>query len=404
MGEKRKISVRKILQVLVTLIVTTGCVLAITSASKIQDKKVVSGIRIAIRNENDCRFIDKQDVQEMLLANRHIKLGSTPVAQIDLHKMEQIAQANPWISDAQVYIDNQQVLYVNVTQRVPALRVFETNGNSYYLDTALHVLPLSDKYTHYSTIITNAPELKSDSMSKDLKGQMLTVVRTIEADSFWNAQVQEIVVTPDRDFQLIPVMGNHRILIGDTSDLKEKLDNLFAFYQHVLNRIGFDKYQVLDIRFKDQVVASPTLPWKAPKDKAMSDMNWVKSILGNTKDEDKGGDGAAQAPLQPVSPVVMGVTTVTPPATQKQVQHKEPEKPAHTAAPAPKPVAKPTVVQAKANTVNEKKANEKKKTDEQRSNHSNITTKATPGKQKKQDEKKTSDKAPKYIYQGNNAH
>ncbi|PZF72340.1 hypothetical protein [Taibaiella soli] len=401
MGEKRKISVRKILQVLVTIIVTTGCVLAITSASRIQDKKVVSGIRIAIRNENDCRFIDKEDVQEMLLANRHINIGSTPVAKIDLHKMEQIAQANPWISDAQVYIDNQQVLYVNVTQRIPALRVFETNGNSYYLDTALHVLPLSDKYAHYSTIITNAPELKDDSMSKSLKSQMLTMVRTIEADSFWNAQVQEIVVTPDREFQLIPVMGNHRILIGDTSDLQDKLDNLFAFYQHVLNRIGFDKYQVLDIRFKDQVVASPSLPWKAPKDKAMSDMNWVKSILGNTKDDDKGGDGAAQTMVQPVSPVVLGVTA-TPPASKPQVQHKEPEKPVHTAAPAPKPVAKPAAIQAKSKT-NETKANEKK-TEDKKSNHSNATTKATPEKKKNQEEKKTGDKAPKYIYQGNNAH
>jgi len=396
MGEKRKISFRKILQLLVTLIVTTGCVLAITSASRIQDKKVISGIRIAIRNENDCRFIDKQDVQDMLLANRHINIGSTPIAKIDLHKMEQIAQANPWISDAQVYLDNRQVLYVNVTQRLPALRVFETNGNSYYLDSSLHVLPLSDKYTHYSTIITNAPELKEDSLSKELKAQMLTVVRKIEADSFWNAQVQEIVVTPDREFQLIPVMGNHRILLGDTSDLQDKLDNLFAFYQHVLNRIGFDKYQVLDIRFKDQVVASPSLPWKAPKDKAMSDMNWVKSILGNTKDDEKGGDGAAQVPLQPLSPVVPGVA-VTSPAPKTQVQHKEPEKPAHVVVATPKPAAKPpAVVQAKTKT-------NEKKTDDKRSNHS-TTTRATPEKKKNQEAKKTGEKAPKYIYQGNNAH
>lgn len=395
MSEKRKISFRKILQLLVTIIVTTGCVLAITSASRIQDKKVVSGIRIAIRNENDCRFIDKQDVQDMLLANRHINIGSTPIAKIDLHKMEQIAQANPWISDAQVYLDNQQVLYVNVTQRVPALRVFETNGNSYYLDSSLHVLPLSDKYTHYSTIITNAPELKEDSLSKELEAQMLTLVRKIEADSFWNAQIQEIVITPDREFQLIPVMGNHRILLGDTSGLQDKLDNLFAFYQHVLNRIGFDKYQVLDIRFKDQVVASPSLPWKAPKDKAMSDMNWVKSILGNTKDDEKGGDGAAQALLQPLSPVVPGVA-VTSPAPKTQVQHKEPEKPMHTAAP-PKPVAKPAAVQAKTKT-------NEKKTDDKRSNHSTTTTKATPEKKNNQEAKKTGEKAPKYIYQGNNAH
>ncbi|MBS1689581.1 MAG: hypothetical protein JSS96_12715, partial [Bacteroidetes bacterium] len=72
---------------------------------------------------------------------------------------------------------------------------------------------------------------------------------------------------------------NQRILLGDTARLAEKFDNLFLFYKNILNRVGWDKYETLDLRFKDQVVASPALPWKAPVDKAMSNMNWVKSII-----------------------------------------------------------------------------------------------------------------------------
>lgn len=393
MEGKRKISVRRILQLLVTIIVTTGCVMAILSASRIQDQKRVSDIKIFIKNENDCRFLDKADINTMLLDNRHVDIKNLPIAHLDLHRMEEIAQSNPWIADAQVYVDNQRVLYVNVTQRVPVLRIFETNGNSYYLDTSLHALPLSDKYTHYAAVVTNVPELKEDSASRSLKAQILTVVNTISSDSFWNAQVQEIVVTPDREFQLVPVLGNHRILIGDTSMLTDKLANLVTFYQKVLNRIGWDKYQVLDARYKDQVVASPSLPWKAPKDKAMSDMNWVKSILGNAANaNDKGGDGPAQTGLAPVATNPVGVASGTP----KPVITPEPPKPApaqHHTAPTPGKTPKPAVVQAKPKAKPKADEGTKKK----------DKAKAAPDKKKDKKEPKKGN-TPKYLYQGNNTH
>ena len=44
MAEKRKISIRKILQVFVTVVATTGCIIAMVSASKIEDEKTVKSI------------------------------------------------------------------------------------------------------------------------------------------------------------------------------------------------------------------------------------------------------------------------------------------------------------------------------------------------------------------------
>ncbi|XZF13729.1 cell division protein FtsQ/DivIB [Chitinophagaceae bacterium MMS25-I14] len=392
MAQKRKISIRKILQVFVTLIVTTGCVLAIMSASKIQDKKMVKGISINIRNEDVCHFLDKKEVENLLLNDRHIDLLHTPVTKLNLHSMEEIADANPWISDAQVYIDNQRVLHVSVTQRIPELRVFETDGNSYYLDTALKALPLSDRYVHYTPVITNVPELKDDSMSNDLKGQMMAVEKIIGRDSFWNAQVQEIVINQDREFELIPVLGNHRILLGDTSRLKDKLDNVFIFYRKVLNKIGWNRYEVLDARFKDQVAASPSLPWKAPKDQALANMNWVTSVLGDEKEAARkeelvGGQAATSAPAPaPAAPPAAHAPVAAPPVK-------------HDAKPAP-PVKKPVEDKKKTNTIQPKAAN-------------NKTVKHEPpvkkpakenGKDKKKKEqehgKKDDAPKPRYIYQG----
>lgn len=432
MTAKRKISIRKVLQVFVTLIVTTGCVLAILSASKIQNNKNIAGIQIHIKNENACRFIDKQEVQDMLLAVRHIDVLHTPASKLDLHKMEQIAQSSPWIADAQVYVDNNRSLQVYVTQRVPVLRVFEQNGNSYYLDTALKAMPLSDRYTHYATVVTNVPELKDDSVSRDLKAQMLKLVQTVDKDSFWNAQIQEIAVTNDRTFQLIPVLGNHRILIGDSSKLADKLGNLFQFYQKVLNRIGWDKYQTLDVRYEGQVVASPSLPWKAPRDKAMSDMNWVKSILGDAAEQDRKEGTVAQAQQDAVVPGALPVaipvassqqaqpaTATQAPAVPQQTPGPQPatadrqtvHNATQVAAPksaAPKPaqqlVKKPETAHKPLQQEKTHAPPAKPKPHVQSIAKKPAATAPDKPKKKETEQPKKTETRPKYIYQGNNTH
>ena len=62
--------------------------------------------------------------------------------QVDERAMEAILQSNPWVKDAQVFTDAARVLHVSVTQRVPVVRIFEQDGNSYYLDAALQAVGL----------------------------------------------------------------------------------------------------------------------------------------------------------------------------------------------------------------------------------------------------------------------
>lgn len=349
MSEKRKISFRKVLQLFVTVVVTAACVTAMLSASSIQDRKVIKNVSIHITNENKCKFVDKEQVAELLMHNRHIKAVGVPVSKLDIHHMESIAQANPWIKDAQVFVDNNRDLQIYVTQRVPVVRVFETDGNSYYLDTALKVMPLSETYVDYAFVVTNVPELKEDSLSKDMKAQIIALVMQIKKSKFWNTQTEQIYVNADRTFELIPVLGNHHILLGDTSRLQEKFDNLFTFYQNVLNRIGWDKYEVLDVRFKDQVVASPSLPWKGPKDLALNNMNWVKSIIGTEPKDSTVKEKPAVA------------SAATPKVVPKVVEKKKETRPTSHAAEKKKPIDKKHEKDKHSEHKNEQKAGTKPK-------------------------------------------
>lgn len=296
MSEKRKISTRKIVQTLVTTVLLACCVVVMLSASKTQEQKKIKGVRIVIENEERCQFVSKEEVNRSLFERRHINPKLIAISDIDLRKMENILSSNPWIETAQVFLDNKSMLHVEVTQRLPQLRVFQKNGNSYYIDSSAHILPLSDHYTHYELLFINVPELHDDSIGNELKRKMISMANFIKRDTFWQAQTAEIVVNGPEDFELVPVLGTHKILLGSGEKLKEKLENVFAFYKNVLNKIGWDRYTVIDARFENQVIASPALPWKAPVDRALTNMNWVKSIVGDKPLEE---DIAAMTMLAP---------------------------------------------------------------------------------------------------------
>ena len=279
MAETRKISIRKILQLFVTLVVTTGCIVAIVSASKIEDKKVLSGVAVHLRNDKKYHFIEENEILDLAINRRNINVEQTPIARLDLRGMERVILADPWVSDAQVFVDNERILHMYVTQRIPVARIFQQNGVSYYMDTTYSIMPLSRSYIYYTTVVTNVPELKNDSISWALRGQIVSLVRHLQADSFWNAQVSQVIVDSDGTFELQPMIGNQRIIFGDTHEMDQKLSNLFVFYKNVLNRIGWDKYETLDVRYKDQVVARPSLPYNGPVDKVVTNMNWINSIV-----------------------------------------------------------------------------------------------------------------------------
>ena len=354
--QRRRVSVRRIIQTLVTMIVVTGAVVAMLSADKVEQRKNVRNVLISLANDNQSHFTDRQQIMNTLFTDRHITPQSLTLSKLDIHNMESVLQSNPWVSNAQIYVDNQQDMHILVTQRVPVLRIFDKNGDSYYLDTALQTMPLSEHYTPYLPVITNAPTLQNDSAGRSMRAQMLYMSSYIGRNKFWSAQVAALNMEADNTFSIIPVVGRQRLLLGDTSQLGNKLENIYSFYSKVLNKIGWDKYDTLDARYANQIVASPALKWKAPVDKALSDMNWVKAILADGEKkagnvEVNGADTlgikatpppntptSAFAPQAPVQQQAAGPFPV--PSKPKPAVVATPVAQAHPAAPKPKPKPK----------------------------------------------------------------
>ena len=68
------------------------------------------------------------------------------------------------------------------------------------------------------------------------------------------AQVAQIDITPERNFEMIPVVGNHTVILGDGENMEQKFHRLFVFYKNVLSQTGFDKYKAINVQYAGQVV------------------------------------------------------------------------------------------------------------------------------------------------------
>ena len=372
------------LQVSLTVLLSAGCIVAIVGASGIENTQTLKNVVVHINNGRKYHFIEEQEMMDLAIHNRHIDIMHMPVSRLDLSGIESVIKADPWVADAQVFVDNMRVLHMYVTQRVPVARVFQQDGHSYYLDATTASMPLSESSVYYTTVVTNVPSLGDDSAGRGMKKQIVKLARTIQVDSFWSAQVSHMGIDSMGMFELYPVLGNQVVRLGDTSRLNNKLAGVVAFYRQVLNRIGWDKYTTLDVRFSDQVVASPSLPYKGPVDKAAATMNWVNSIV-ETEARNDTKDSLQHA------------------AKQEAAQSAPPEKKA-----APKEEHKEKAKEAdkkrkkddkpRSKDVKKEKKEEHKPEKKEEKKHEDKKTEKKSDKPKDKDKEKKDQPTPKYIY------
>jgi len=226
-----------------------------------KNKKKCADINIEITGVNKHLFIDEKDILEILTANGSV-IGQ-PIRELKLREMEALVERNEWVNDAEIYFDNQQVLQINIEERQPIARIFQINGNSFYLDTAAMMLPLSNKVAARVPVFTGCSLLQT----KDtlLLTQIVKLAQFISLDSFLSAQISQIDITPNNKFEIIPLIGNHVVRLGDANNFEKKLKRLSIFYKAAWIKYGINKYQVLDVQYDNQVVGIKRGQWIQPQ-------------------------------------------------------------------------------------------------------------------------------------------
>jgi cell division protein FtsQ len=222
-----------------------------------KNKGSCAGMVITLNGQANDLFISQTDINFLLEAKMGGPAKGQAIAAFNLRSLETELEMSEWIDHAEMYFDNRDVLHVSISEKIPVARIFTMGDRSFYIDSLGNSMPLSDKKTARVPVFTGFPH-KNQLSARDssLLNEIREVASFIVTDSFWHAQVSQIDILPDRSFEMIPVIGDHRVKLGSSTQIAAKFRRLSIFYKHVLKHTGMNAYRVIDVQYKGQVVAS----------------------------------------------------------------------------------------------------------------------------------------------------
>ena len=237
--------------------ISGGLLTLLIAAISKKNREDCTDYTITIKNSAENLFIDANDIRKLLKSGAGFEIKGKKISEIDLKKLERVLRNNVWIRKAEMWFDNKNVLHVEVYEREPIARIFTTAGNTFYIDSTEKKLPLSDRLSARVPVFTGFIDKKVYS-AKDsfLLTEVKNIATYIKNDPFWMSQVSQIGITPERNFELSPVVGNHLIKLGNGNDIEKKFSRLMIFYKQVLAQKGFDSYSTVDVQYAGQVVGT----------------------------------------------------------------------------------------------------------------------------------------------------
>ena len=223
---------------------------------------ICSGIRISIVDSSDYHLVTKREILN-IVNSAGTRIIGNEFKDISLPLIEERVSALRELREAEVYTTADGSINVYADQRNPIMRIM-AGGGDYFVDDEGVVIRRKKLYTPRLHIVEgniritskmlNGVSVLDTTIKKSILKDIFQLVRYMREDEFWSAQIDQLYVDNNDEIDLIPRLGNHRIHLGSIENYDVKLRNLETFYREVLPVAGWNKYQLINLEFKDQIV------------------------------------------------------------------------------------------------------------------------------------------------------
>ena len=201
---------------------------------EIRQDSICQDLQVVVKDSLDKHFVSESDLVSILK-----KAGLDPIkrsmADVNTDRIETELLKNEMIAQVEAYKTPSGIIKLEVMQKMPILRIMGVRG-SYYVDNLGTTMPISRRYAAHVPIVSGYVE-------KELAVTDLYKFALFLQD-------------PDNDIELIPRVGNHRIMLGTLDEFEEKLANLKLFYEQAIPKVGWEKYSMINLKYKNQIVCT----------------------------------------------------------------------------------------------------------------------------------------------------
>lgn len=262
---------KKIIMTGLWVVFGVGLIVLMSFATREHSKRTCSNLNVSIARKNGDVFIREEDVQKLLSDHSMLPVDQS-LSKIDVTSLEKLVQSHPAVESCEAFMDIGGEMSITIKQRRVIARFITVSNESYYVDDRGLLMPWTPEYTapvllvsgffsdSYATMYGESLDrISADSAQRtsSVVDDAWQIAKRIDADTFLRAQIVQVYVSRDKGIELIPRVGNHIIVLGDISNLDEKLKKLLTFYREGLERTGrWNEYTFIDLQYKNQIVCT----------------------------------------------------------------------------------------------------------------------------------------------------
>ncbi len=247
---------KKIAKILTWTALTAWFVLVMGFVSGQSEEVLCNRIEVILDDTLDNCFVTRSDIRTMVESSGS-QLQGYPLSGINTRELEQLIEKNRYIRNAEVSKEISGRLEVRVEQRVPLVRIMPEGDRGFYLDTEGVVLPLSDQFSPLIMLASGHipyPGPEGESSAKLL--EIHSFCSYLSDHPFWSDQVVQLYVNSKGEYELIPRVGAHQILLGSLDEWERKLHNLELLYAQGFSRNGWNSYKTINLKYTNQVICT----------------------------------------------------------------------------------------------------------------------------------------------------
>lgn len=253
---------KKTIQIVAVVLGIIGLLVCWNLADASQKQQEIKSFSVLINPLEGDHFLTAREIRSMVEARLDTFVGKTH-SQVNLMEIEQLVTAMPAVKSAQAYLEIKGNLKVEVALKTVIARVKPSKGKGYYLDKTGGIMPWVNSFTPRVLIANGYLERYLEglepSLSTDLREQLFVnhlsvFASVVYQDDFWSKQLAQVYINEKGDAELICLIGDQKIILGSLVDGKEKLEKLKIYYEQVIDKVGWKKYNEINLKFKDQIV------------------------------------------------------------------------------------------------------------------------------------------------------
>lgn len=239
------------MKILIKIILLTGIlgylVFAFANLSHDEDQRECIGTEI-ILEDSIANFVNRQFVEQLIVQSK-CPIQGRNIKDIDIRTIEANIQNNPYIDSVACHYTSTNLLCIRVLPRRPVLHVISDNGEKYYMDINGNDMP-TDVFLQDLCLATG-------NISKDYaKEHLVQIADYVNTHAPWNKEIQQISVRTPKHIEIILSTGSHTVVLGEPTDIQGKLNRLQNFYEEGLNKVGWNKYSIIDLNYANQIVCT----------------------------------------------------------------------------------------------------------------------------------------------------